>query len=447
MKTYLTLLTVAFFVLTSCTTPQGAQSNGYSDDIYYSSKDAAAEKEQKKAEEAKQKAEEARQRAEEANRQAEAANQRIIDAGKSETPSTDDYYTPSDKSATVINNTTNNYYDQPFNYDDYYDDQYAVRIRRFHNYCPSYGYYDNYYTNSYWYTGNPYNYGTSIYMGYNFWGPSYYSFAYNPGYGYYSNMGWGYDAWYSPWGYSPYGYGGFGYVYGYNPYGYGYGYDPYGYGYNSNNYYNSYDNNSYYYGPRKTTGGNGRVSTQPSLAHRIMDNPEGQAILSPKDNSRGGGNEIRNNGEINSNGSINPAFINRPENNNNSGKPPVNDNSRPIDPATTYEKPSSNNGNAKPVNPPSDRNQPPVTIPSEKPVTPNQNNDRTRPSETPQPRYDQPKYEQPKSEPRSRPESSPRSDRSTSSPRSSSSSSFSSPSGGSTPSKGSSSSSPSRGRR
>ena len=30
---------------------------------------------------------------------------------------------------------------------DYYDDQYAVRIRRFHNYCPSYGYYDNYYTN------------------------------------------------------------------------------------------------------------------------------------------------------------------------------------------------------------------------------------------------------------------------------------------------------------
>ena len=68
--------------------------------------------------------------------------------------------------ATSTGNTyiTNNYYDE----DDYYDYYYTSRIRRFHRdlYC-GWGYYDPFYTNLYWYDYNPYNWGVSIYMGYN----------------------------------------------------------------------------------------------------------------------------------------------------------------------------------------------------------------------------------------------------------------------------------------
>lgn len=171
--------------------------------------------------------------------------------------------------------------------DDYYDYSYAARIRRF--YYPSYGmgYYDPWYTNTYWYDYNPYTFGTSVYVTYNFWPNSYNYWGYgNP---------WGY----SPWGYRPWGYGN-PWCYGwgspwtpYPTYGWGYGgfynpwnnpwnnpwgwnngwaynngywngyYDGYnnGYynGYNNGYYFNGYDNNSYsYYGPYKqsSTSGN-----------------------------------------------------------------------------------------------------------------------------------------------------------------------------------------------
>ena len=58
---------------------------------------------------------------------------------------------------------TNNYYD------DYYDYEYASRLRRFNDYNMGYGYYDDYYTNSYWYNYDPYFWGVSIYTGYNWW--------------------------------------------------------------------------------------------------------------------------------------------------------------------------------------------------------------------------------------------------------------------------------------
>nr|MBA3972224.1 hypothetical protein [Bacteroidota bacterium] len=196
MKTYLSILTFAILALSACNVQEGAQSKVYSDDIYYSSKDKAADNEKRIAAEARQR--------EEAKRQAEEAQ---ASQNRQANPPEEDYYTPSDKSANTTNNITNNYYDSEFNYDDYYDDAYAVRLRRFHNNVGSYGYYDDYYTNSYWYSGNPYNYGSSVYLGYNFWGPSYANYAYNPSYYWYGNQGWGCDPWYNPYGYNPYGCG------------------------------------------------------------------------------------------------------------------------------------------------------------------------------------------------------------------------------------------------
>lgn len=186
------------------------------------------------------------------------------------------------------------YKDREFKYDDYYDYEYATRVKRFDNNISGLGYYDNYYTNSYWYNQNPYNYGVSVYNGYSWWGSGYNNYSYNPSVSFYANYGWGnyygngyngynpydpyassywqgynhgyYNGYNNGWGgypYYGYGYGGgYGYGYGYNPYSYG------GYGYPNNwGYYNSYDNNSSYtYGPRTShTGGNSRRTSNPGM--------------------------------------------------------------------------------------------------------------------------------------------------------------------------------------
>ncbi|MGE0568207.1 MAG: hypothetical protein AB7O73_09675, partial [Bacteroidia bacterium] len=155
----------------------------------------------------------------------------------------------------------NPYYQEPhYESDDYYDYEYASRLKRFHNPVYGTGYYDNYYTDSYWYNQNPSYCGNSIYSSYNWWMPStqfgYYSngfytgignnYPYNNGYynPYFNQFNYGYQPNYyygSPW---------------YNPYYYN-GYSPY---YSGNNwgYYNSLDKNSNYtYAPRKgAIGGN-----------------------------------------------------------------------------------------------------------------------------------------------------------------------------------------------
>ena len=77
--------------------------------------------------------------------------------------------------------------------DDYYDYAYSARIRRFHSPVIYYDYYADYYTNMYWYTYDPFYWGTSIYLGYSWWYPTYYSRWYDPFY-------W---SWYSPY-YYPY---------------------------------------------------------------------------------------------------------------------------------------------------------------------------------------------------------------------------------------------------
>jgi hypothetical protein len=201
--------------------------------------------------------------------------------------------------------TSNNpyYKDKDFDYDDYYDNQYASRIRRFHSPCSGVGYYDSYYTNSYFYNNNPYQYGVSIYNGYNFWGPSYNNYMYVPNYnwggyyGYGSNYGYNsyygssfgigyssgyYNNWCNPYsyGYTPY----YGYNSFYNPYYSPYGYGGYGYGYNPYGYNNSYDYNSYaYYGPRVShSGSNSKQVINPGMEPMKLKNPNASASSEPK---------------------------------------------------------------------------------------------------------------------------------------------------------------------
>ncbi|MBR5784623.1 MAG: hypothetical protein IKY43_05595, partial [Bacteroidales bacterium] len=77
---------------------------------------------------------------------------------------------------------------------DYYDYAYTARIRRFDSPMIGIGYYDDYYTNMYWYTYNPSNWGVSIYLGYNWWYPSW-CWYYRPYY--YSYWGY-YDPFWNP---------------------------------------------------------------------------------------------------------------------------------------------------------------------------------------------------------------------------------------------------------
>jgi hypothetical protein len=185
------------------------------------------------------------------------------------------------------------YKDPQYSKDDYYDYQYASRIRRFNNNVSGLGYYDNWYTNYYWYNQNPSMYGTSIYSSYNYWGSGYgynpygggmsYNYGY-PNYGYGNPYSYGYNSPYNSYGngymngYNNGFYNGFyGYPYGYNSFGYNpYGYNPYYNSYPSNNswgYYNSYDANSSYsktYAPRGShDGGNG---SRMSLPGKDIDN-------------------------------------------------------------------------------------------------------------------------------------------------------------------------------
>lgn len=259
------LLLVAY---SSCSSFKQMNSKRDGDDAYYSLKDAK-----------KDRANEKRRLEQEKKEREQAEKQRELDK----------------KTSDARSKPGSDYYEKDFDYDDYYDYEYAARLRRFNHPVGGYGYYDNYYTNSYYYNYNPYYYGTSIYNGYNFWGPSYYAYSYNPSSYWYYNNGWGwgtgisygwgqpwgsyYDPW-SPWGYSynPYSYYGYCPYYGYNPYGYNpYGYNPYGYngygnnGYN-NYYYNSFDGNSNYYGPRTAPNSNdGRVvgSGGPTFGERF----------------------------------------------------------------------------------------------------------------------------------------------------------------------------------
>ena len=149
--------------------------------------------------------------------------------------------------------------DYPGYYNDfnaYYNYLFSARIRRFHRPYYSYGYYNNYFTNMYWYDMNPYLWGSSIYLNSGWMMPY--------GYGgwsgnFYAGLIWGFSGYNMGWPYYNYGWP---YGFGYNNY-YGIGYNyfypsfyGYGYGYAHNYYYNSRDRYSQYYTHRPSRGRN-----------------------------------------------------------------------------------------------------------------------------------------------------------------------------------------------
>jgi hypothetical protein len=154
---------------------------------------------------------------------------------------------------TVINNYYGDYYEDDNNFD------YSARINRFHRNNWGWSYYDPFYTNMYYYTYDPFYWGTSIYVGY--W-PSYSwgwnSWGWNDGWGW--NNGWG---WNSPY-YSPACYGGWNYGWGgsyWNGYNNGY-WNGFNDGLAHGGYYNTYDGYSgIYYGPRGSSGNSGGVGS------------------------------------------------------------------------------------------------------------------------------------------------------------------------------------------
>lgn len=247
MKKVIIIAGIIALFMSACT---NLKKTTYNDDVYVDPKEEKLERDRLALEKKNKEEQEAKKQAEE------------LAAKKAEQKAKDD---------------NNPAYKEPvYDKDDYYDYQYASRLRRFNNPVYGLGYYDNYYTNYYWYNGNPAYYGASIYNSYNWWGPSY-SCGPNFGFGMSYNYGYGNSYYgYNPYGYNPYyGYNN-GYWQGfYSGYNHGYynGYNgyPYSMGYNSPyyggwGYYNSYDANSGYnkstYAPRTShDGGNsGRVS-------------------------------------------------------------------------------------------------------------------------------------------------------------------------------------------
>ncbi|MFT4543737.1 MAG: hypothetical protein ACI9EQ_000186, partial [Bacteroidia bacterium] len=146
------------------------------------------------------------------------------------------------------NNVANNYYDD---YDQDQDDfAYSSRIRRFHR-NNTWGYYDPWYTNMYYYNYDPFFWGTSINTGWG-WNNGWNNFGWNSGF---NNWGWN-NGWNRPFG-VPACYGGF------NSWGWNNGWNAYNVGFNdgfnaglANGYYNSFDSGSgIYYGHRGSGDG------------------------------------------------------------------------------------------------------------------------------------------------------------------------------------------------
>ncbi len=251
MKTYVKLTVLFALFLAGCSSAY--QTAGVHDDIYYSRNNAEIA------------AEDAHQ-ASAAVVQVNPANE-SKPAGNYQEPYEQDYqqeeyayYDEPVETETYYDDEGNTYVTQNFYMDSYYDYSYSSRIRRFHRDWASFGYYDPYFTNMYWYNYNPHYYGTSIYMGYNslFFPSFYYSWGYRPwGWTHYG-YGWGYgNPWGNYWGGHTYGYmGGYhdGYWSGYYMGAYGY---PYG-----GNYYYDYEPTGISYGARRPSGSSSGVGVR-----------------------------------------------------------------------------------------------------------------------------------------------------------------------------------------
>ena len=185
MKTYLILIVMAVFLLGSCSAQK--ESNIAYDDVYYSTK-----KENKKTSKKQSNKKEAAYTASEVS---------SSDAYPSNTGVQSDDFDYGYENTY----TTTEVVEGDFEMEDYYDYSYAARIKRFHEPNPGYSYYDNYYTNNYYYEYDPWAYGTSIYSNYYYGYPSYYS----PGWSVSVGFGWGGFGVGFGWGYPYYGWGGY----------------------------------------------------------------------------------------------------------------------------------------------------------------------------------------------------------------------------------------------
>ncbi len=157
------------------------------------------------------------------------------------------------------------------NYHEDYDFHYSSRINRFHRSYSTFSYYSPVFTDTYWYSWQPFTWGMSIYggaglgIGFGFNFPVYNYPVYQPRVSYYN--GW-YDPWYYA-GYDPFYYSGWyapAYVnisfrnnwrhnyYGWNRHDNWYHSQPVHYSYNN---YNTYNNYNSYYSDRSDNGDNG----------------------------------------------------------------------------------------------------------------------------------------------------------------------------------------------
>ena len=140
---------------------------------------------------------------------------------------------------TILENDQYDAYDNDY----YYDFSYSSRIRRFHRpMMLNYGFYSGYYTDYYWYNPDPFYWGSSIYYGYGWDSPYYYS----PYYSYYSP----YYSFYSPFYFNHHSY-----WHNHGHYGH-HGYHNHYHDYYSNNY--GLNSNNYTYGPRGSLTSNNR---------------------------------------------------------------------------------------------------------------------------------------------------------------------------------------------
>lgn len=186
---------------------------------------------------------------------------------------------PNDYSSNDGTTIINNYNGGGFDMDNYYDYMYASRIRRFHRNTASFGYYDPFFTNTYFYNPNPFLFGNSIYSSYGFFNP-YVPWGFNnwgggpglnigwnsfTGFNIGFNMGWGnpYMGFNNPWRWNSWGYSPWGSPFGFNPWvnNHPWGFNSWNNGYmmgysnalmqnsmgNNGLYYNSFDNNTYNY--------------------------------------------------------------------------------------------------------------------------------------------------------------------------------------------------------
>lgn len=167
-------------------------------------------------------------------------------------------------------------------YDDYYDFSYAQRLKRFHNPVYGFSYYDPCYTDLYYYTYDPFYWGSSLSFGLNWnFGPSW-GFNWGLGFGYPY-----YNTWYNPWGYnwySPY-YWGSPYLYGFGSYWMGYN-NGYWNGYTNGGGYwgNNWNDNDTFYG-RRTSRGSTNVAGSPQPNGSGSDGTNNRRIAAAGGNS------------------------------------------------------------------------------------------------------------------------------------------------------------------